>query len=158
MAHIQFNVQLFLSFFTLAAVASLCGATALPPVPAKYWKHNATSPGTLSKRRCLLRDKRRQPTTGDAIAAGRYIQTLDPDNNQSGSYCTTMMCEGTACVGICSDGSFALYCDTCLDAGNGLLDIADSCSSTGLSGGWADAPYGLRLILFHSQRVVGGCQ
>jgi hypothetical protein len=90
-----------------------------------------------------LRDKRRhwQPTTGDAIAAGRYIQTPDVHEgccqNQSGSYCTTMMCEGTACVGICSaDGPFALYCDTCLDAGNGLLDIANSCSSNGLSGGW----------------------
>ncbi|KAJ7356709.1 hypothetical protein DFH08DRAFT_954040 [Mycena albidolilacea] len=65
--HIQFNMQLSLSFFTLAAVASLCGATALPPVPAK------------------------------------------------------------------------LYHDTCLDASNGLLDIANGCSSNGLSGGWADA-------------------
>ncbi|KAJ7788174.1 hypothetical protein B0H14DRAFT_2628501 [Mycena olivaceomarginata] len=139
MAHIQFNVQLFLSFFTLAAVASLCGATALPPVPAKYWKHNATSPGTLSKRGVYCE------TSGGSPPRRRHCRgQIHPDprprchdgccqNNQSGSYCTTMMCEGTACVGICSDGSFALYCDTCLDAGNGLLDIADSCSSTGLS-------------------------
>ncbi|KAJ7478332.1 hypothetical protein FB451DRAFT_1172665 [Mycena latifolia] len=55
------------------------------------------------------------------------------------------------CVGICSDSIFSFPgCDTCLDAGNGLLDIANSCSSGGLSGGWADAPFNLRLILFHS--------
>jgi hypothetical protein len=150
-------MQLSLSFFTLAAVASLCGATALPPVPSKY-HHNATSVGILSKRSVHCETSGGSPTTGDAVAAARHIQSLDPSehdgccqNNQSGSFCTTMWCEGTACVGICSNGAFSFPgCDTCLDAGNGLLDIANSCSSGGRSGGWADAPFDLRLILFHS--------
>jgi hypothetical protein len=42
-------------------------------------KHNATSPGILSKRSVYCETSGGSPTTGDAIASGRYIQTLDPD-------------------------------------------------------------------------------
>jgi hypothetical protein len=157
---IQFNMQLSLSFFTLAAVASFCGATALPPVPSQYHR-NPTSVGTLSKRSVHCETSGGSPTTGDAVAAARYIQSLDPSadpghnlccqNNAGGSFCTMMWCEGTACVGICSNGAFSFPgCDYCLNAGNGLLDVANSCSSGGRSGGWADAPYELRLIVLHS--------
>ncbi|KAJ7065801.1 hypothetical protein C8F01DRAFT_752518 [Mycena amicta] len=59
-------------------------------------------------------------------------------------------------VGICSDPGYGA-CDTCIDAGNGLYDVANSCSVSGigplpLSGGWADIGSNshLRLILFHS--------
>ncbi|KAJ7494447.1 hypothetical protein B0H11DRAFT_2277185 [Mycena galericulata] len=139
-------MQFSRSFVALALV-SLCAASAVPD--------NSTV-SALAKRSVYCQTSGGSPTTGDAIAAAQYIQHLDPattccQNNLGGSLCTTMWCVGTACVGICSNGAFSFPgCDTCLDAGNGLLDIANSCSSGGLSGGYADAPYDLRLILFHS--------
>ncbi|KAJ7495266.1 hypothetical protein FB451DRAFT_1213723 [Mycena latifolia] len=133
------------SFLTLAFV-SLCAA-----VPFG----NSTE-SSLAKRSVHCETNGGSPITGDATAAAKHIQNLVTQEccqgNAGGSLCTTMWCVGTACVGICSNGAFDSFnsCDTCLDASNGLLDIANSCSSGGLSGGWADAPNNLHLILFHS--------
>ncbi|KAJ7493897.1 hypothetical protein FB451DRAFT_1215653 [Mycena latifolia] len=110
-----------------------------------------TTIASLAKRSVHCETSGASPTTADAIAAAQFIQGLGTkqccDLNGTGSECSTMHCIGTACVGICSAPG---NCDNCLDAGNGLLDIANSCSSGGLSGGSADAPAGLQLILFHS--------
>ncbi|KAJ7495293.1 hypothetical protein FB451DRAFT_1387334 [Mycena latifolia] len=110
---------------------------------------------SLAKRSVHCETSGGSPTTGDAIAASQHIQSLGSQpccqTNSDGSLCTTMWCSGSACVGICSNDPSSIFsCDSCQDAGNGLLDIANSCSSGGLSGGWADAPSGLHLILFHS--------
>ncbi|KAJ7495267.1 hypothetical protein FB451DRAFT_1387312 [Mycena latifolia] len=137
-------MQLSTSFVTLALV-SLCAA-----VP--FGNSTASS---LAKRSVHCETSGGSPTTGDSIAAAQHIQSLTGSlccqTNSRGSICTTMWCTGTACVGICSNTQASVgLCDSCIDAGNGLLDIANSCSSGGLSGGWADAPNDLHLILFHS--------
>ncbi|KAJ7066248.1 hypothetical protein C8F01DRAFT_1079884 [Mycena amicta] len=93
------------------------------------------------------------PTTVDAIAASRYIQSLGSapccQNNLYGSQCTTMWTSGTAAVGVCNTIDNDYGCGLCSDAGNGLLDISNTCSSGGRCGGSAD--YGrFKLILFHS--------
>ncbi|KAJ7749371.1 hypothetical protein B0H16DRAFT_1461150 [Mycena metata] len=73
---------------------------------------------------------------GDAIAAGQFIQGLSNTCSQTngvGSFCTTMYCVGTACVDICGPLGNA---DSCHDAGNGLLDTANSCQyGSGVTGG-----------------------
>ncbi|KAJ7749912.1 hypothetical protein B0H16DRAFT_1460941 [Mycena metata] len=90
---------------------------------------------------------------GDAIAAGQYIQGLGTNNycaqtNGGGSFCITMYCVGTACVDVC--GPFT-NSDTCQDAGNGLLDTANSCQyGNGVTGGWCDGPNSLSFGYFHS--------
>ncbi|KAJ7493907.1 hypothetical protein FB451DRAFT_1215680 [Mycena latifolia] len=128
------------SFIALALV-SFCAA-----LPA-----DDTTIASLTKRSVHCETSGASPTTADSIAAAQFIQGLGTqqccDLNHVGSKCSTMHCTGTACVGICSNPG---ACDSCLDAGNGLLDIANSCSSGGLSGGSTDAPNGLQFILFHS--------
>ncbi|KAJ7716365.1 hypothetical protein B0H16DRAFT_1476779 [Mycena metata] len=93
---------------------------------------------------------------GDAIAAGQFIQTtagatyndMCEQYNGGGSFCTTMYCVGTACVDICGPLGNS---DTCRDAGNGLLDVANSCQyGAGVTGGWCDGLNSLSFGLFHS--------
>ncbi|KAJ7255953.1 hypothetical protein C8J57DRAFT_1235867 [Mycena rebaudengoi] len=142
-------MQLSLSFLTLAFLSF--SASAAPSA-------NETEPtNDLVKRSVHCETSGGSPDTGDARAAAQWLQNIhqnSPDtdnccqNNAGGSLCTEMHREGTACVGICSNSIFSFPgCMSCVEAGNGLLDIANSCSSFGRSGGWADAPFELRLII-----------
>ncbi|KAJ7221464.1 hypothetical protein GGX14DRAFT_558958 [Mycena pura] len=115
---------------------------------------------TLVSRSVTCQTSGASPSTGDAQAAAEFIQGLNQDCcnfNNVGSHCTTMHNSGSAAVGICGDpksGFLSDTCGPCSDAGNGLLDIADSCSSGGKSGGLCDFAQaispGITLILFHS--------
>ncbi|KAJ7065812.1 hypothetical protein C8F01DRAFT_1080701 [Mycena amicta] len=113
-----------------------------------------TNSTSLDKRSVFCQTSGASPTTVDAIAASHYIQSLGGQSccqeNVVGSSCTTMYTYGSAAVGVCSVAPGTRYCGLCQDAGNGLLDISNSCSSQGLSGGWANYGNALTLILFHS--------
>ncbi|KAJ7047226.1 hypothetical protein C8F04DRAFT_1387686 [Mycena alexandri] len=90
--------------------------------------------------------------TSDAINVGTYIQGLDnghcTQTNGVGSFCTQMACYNTACVDIC--GPYNDW-DICLVAGNGLLDVANSCQyGNGVTGGWCDGINTLNYGLYHS--------
>ncbi|KIY72386.1 hypothetical protein CYLTODRAFT_440636 [Cylindrobasidium torrendii FP15055 ss-10] len=146
-------MQLLRSLFVLT-VASFCAASALPDISNLTYED-------LQKRAVQCETSGGSPSTADAIRAAQHIRDIDVhadpghteccQNNQGGSLCTTMYCTGSACVGICSQGALQFPgCMLCNEAGNGLLDIANRCSSGGKSGGRADAPYNLHLILFHS--------
>ncbi|KAK7026543.1 hypothetical protein R3P38DRAFT_2483321, partial [Favolaschia claudopus] len=111
----------------------------------------------LTKRSVHCETSGGSPSTGDAQAASQFIQGLGHansccQNNQGGSWCTTMYCTGSACVGICNNTPGVNFpgCDFCDDVGNGLLDLSNSCSSGGRSGGQVDLPFDLHAILFHS--------
>ncbi|KAJ7047213.1 hypothetical protein C8F04DRAFT_1172946 [Mycena alexandri] len=94
--------------------------------------------------------------TSDAVNVATYIQRLVVQcvqSNGGGSFCTQMACYNTACVDICGPFDDA---DACNDAGNGLLDVANSCQyGNGVTGGWCDGPtninYGpLNFGIYHS--------
>ncbi|KAJ7065799.1 hypothetical protein C8F01DRAFT_1249369 [Mycena amicta] len=113
-----------------------------------------TNSTVLDKRSVFCQTSGASPTTVDAVAASQHIQSLGNrsccQNNVRGSSCTTMWTYGTAAVGVCSVVPETTGCGLCQDAGNGLLDISNSCSSQGLSGGWANYGSSLTIILFHS--------
>ncbi|KAK7039388.1 hypothetical protein R3P38DRAFT_3467101 [Favolaschia claudopus] len=122
------NMQLSRSIASLFAVVSFAAATALPraaesdasilaalpkfvpeaglpEVPAALVKQLFSSANTgisLTKRSVHCETSGGSPSTGDAQAASRYIQSLGHghsccQNNQGGSWCTTMYCSGSAC-------------------------------------------------------------
>ncbi|KAJ7056349.1 hypothetical protein C8F01DRAFT_368583 [Mycena amicta] len=124
---------------------------------------NATARG-LDKRTVHCQTTTSSPAFNDAWTAGWLIRSMGAatfccQENISGSGCTTMATWGTAAVGICATGTSSpgisyTGCGDCLDAGNGLIDIADSCNIDTFTQGYADfaqadgGPF--NLILFHT--------
>ncbi|KAJ7290367.1 hypothetical protein C8J57DRAFT_1493081 [Mycena rebaudengoi] len=162
-------MQLSLSFVTLAAL-SFCAASvvpqvtpvapaagpgptdpSLPPVPdylvAEYLaSRNSTG---LGKRDAHCETSGGSPVAHDvdqAIHSFDGVETCG-QYNTGGSFCTTMGCRGTACVGIC--GSYG-ESTTCQVAQNDLFDTLNRCQSGGLAGGWCDGPGSLSFMMFHS--------
>ncbi|KAJ7493975.1 hypothetical protein FB451DRAFT_1215786 [Mycena latifolia] len=86
-------MRLSTSFFALALI-SVCAA-----VPFT----NSTT-GSLAKRSVHCETSGVSPSTADAVSAAQSIQSLGNlgcwQQNEGGSFCTTMWCTGTACVGI----------------------------------------------------------
>ncbi|KAJ7290487.1 hypothetical protein C8J57DRAFT_1213108 [Mycena rebaudengoi] len=162
-------MQLSLSFVALAAL-SFCAASvvpqvtpvapaagpgptdaSLPPVPAYIVAEYLASQNStgLAKRSVHCETSGGSPFTNDVVNA---INTFDgvltcQQTNGGGSFCTTMGCSGSACVGIC--GPF-LGSTLCQEARNGLFDTLNQCQSGGRAGGWCDGPNSLRFIMFHS--------
>ncbi|KAJ7290981.1 hypothetical protein C8J57DRAFT_1491500 [Mycena rebaudengoi] len=157
-------MQLSLSFVALS-ILSLCTAVpnpsapapgptdaSLPPVPdylvAEYLASLNSTSG-LAKRNVHCETSGGSPYTDDVISA---INTLNgvllcEQQNGGGSFCTTMQCWGSACIGIC--GPFA-HSTNCQEARNGLSDVAWTCKSGDRSGGWCDGPNELSFMMFHS--------
>ncbi|KAJ7766806.1 hypothetical protein B0H16DRAFT_1717143 [Mycena metata] len=90
--------------------------------------------------------------TDDARNVAGYLQRIGTEScsqtDAGGSFCTQMACYETACVDVC--GAFDAG-DNCLDAGNGLLNVANSCQyGNGVTGGWCDGPGTLNFGIYHS--------
>ncbi|KAJ7213776.1 hypothetical protein C8J57DRAFT_1255938 [Mycena rebaudengoi] len=129
-------MQLSLSFLALALLSF--SASAAPSA-------NETEPtNDLVKRSVHCETSGGSPDTGDARAAAQWLQNIHQNSPD-----TDNCCQNNA-------GGFP-GCMSCEEAGNGLLDIANSCSSFGRSGGWADAPFELRLIISREKRDEWGC-
>ncbi|KAJ7273901.1 hypothetical protein C8J57DRAFT_1506021 [Mycena rebaudengoi] len=162
-------MQLSISFVALA-VLSFCAASvvpevtpvapaagpgptdaSLPPVPAYIVAEYLASLNStgLAKRNVHCETSGGSPAVGDVDAAIHSFDgaTKCAQNNGGGSFCTTMGCRGTACVGIC--GPYTGFTD-CQVARNGLFDTLNQCQSGGRAGGWCDGPNGLSFIMFHS--------
>ncbi|KAF7302437.1 hypothetical protein HMN09_00877700 [Mycena chlorophos] len=76
------------------------------------------------------------PFLSDAVAASQHIQNLNTQQccqTYSSYGCTSMYEVTTAVVWICGPVN---SCGVCLDAGNGLLDVSDTCSWDDSSFGW----------------------
>ncbi|KAJ7256008.1 hypothetical protein C8J57DRAFT_1517726 [Mycena rebaudengoi] len=130
-------MQLSLSFLALALLSF--SASAAPSA-------NETEPtNDLVKRSVHCETSGGSPDTGDARAAAQWLQNIHQNSPD-----TDNCCQNNAGGSLCTVANILPRCMSCEEAGNGLLDIANSCPSFGRSGGWADAPFALRLIMYHS--------
>ncbi|KAJ7248713.1 hypothetical protein C8J57DRAFT_1522192 [Mycena rebaudengoi] len=165
-------MQLSISFVALS-VLSLCAASAVPEVTptapavgpgptdaslpvvpeylvAEYLASLNSTTTPLEKRNVHCETSGGSPFTRDVADAINSFNGVDKcqQTNPGGSFCTTMGCRGSACVGVC--GPFLLS-SSCQEAHNGLFDTLNNCQSGDRVGGWCDGPNFLRFIMFHSQ-------
>ncbi|KAJ7742553.1 hypothetical protein B0H16DRAFT_1890218 [Mycena metata] len=162
----------FVAFVLLSAVAALPQDTAIQTIapgatPPKDTIYYIPTPAyVVADRNARIRASANSTSLGkrsthcvannvafsDAINVGTYIQNQGSltcaQTNGGGSFCTQMACYNTACVDIC--GPY-IAADSCLDAGNGLLNVANSCQyGSGVTGGWCDGPDSLSFGYYHS--------
>ncbi|KAJ7290980.1 hypothetical protein C8J57DRAFT_1211513 [Mycena rebaudengoi] len=159
-------MQFFLTFMALS-VLSFSAAVPNPAAPAPApdptdaslplvpehmvveYLASLNSTSSLAKRDVHCETSGGSPYTNDVVAAVNTFSNVAmcQQTNGGGSFCTTMGCSGSACVGICGPLFGTALCQT---ARNGLLDTSNRCRSGDRSGGWCDGPDGLSFIMFHS--------
>ncbi|KAJ7232734.1 hypothetical protein C8J57DRAFT_1480621 [Mycena rebaudengoi] len=142
-------MQLSISFVALS-VLSLCAASAVPEVTptapavgpgptdaslpvvpeylvAEYLASLNSTTTALEKRNVHCETSGGSPFTRDVADAINSFNGVDKcqQTNPGGSFCTTMGCRGSACVGVC--GPFLLS-SSCQEAHNGLFDTLNNFS------------------------------
>ncbi|KAJ7232740.1 hypothetical protein C8J57DRAFT_1250459 [Mycena rebaudengoi] len=140
-------MQLSISFVALS-VLSLCAASAVPEVTptapavgpgptdaslpvvpeylvAEYLASLNSTTTALEKRNVHCETSGGSPFTRDVADAINSFNGVDKcqQTNPGGSFCTTMGCRGSACVGVC--GPFLLS-SSCQEAHNGLFDTLNN--------------------------------